>query len=113
MKNDIFDNCIYRLINEVIFQPIIWDRVEPAGNALLPLAALDVQRFIGLVNTISQQLGSDDKQRRLHAAFEILIQPEILNKVGAEGKEGRFVRYQFKSDFNKFVRDVHSFLIMK
>ena len=113
MKNDIFDNCNYRLINEVIFQPIIWDRLEPAGNALLVLVALDVQRFIGLVNTISQQFGSDDKQRRLHAAFEILIQPEILAKVGAEGKEGRFVRYQFKSDFNKFVRDVHSFLILK
>jgi hypothetical protein len=112
-KIEIFDNCGYRLINEVIFQPIIWDRLEPAGTALLPLAAIDVQRFIRLVTSISQQLGCDDKQRRLLAAFEALIQPEMLAKVSAEGREGRFVRYQFKSDFNKFVRDIQSFLIMK
>lgn len=112
-KNDIFDNCCYRLMNEVIFQPIIWDRLGPAGNAFLPLAAVDIERFIGLVNTISEQLGSDDKQRRLHAAFETLIQPEMLAKAGADGKEGRFIRFQFKSDFNKFVHDVQSFLIVK
>lgn len=112
-KIDIFDNCSFRLINEVIFQPFIWDRLEPAGTALLPLAAIDVQSFIRLVNSISQQLGCDDKQRRLLAAFETLIQPEMLAKVTAEGREGRFVRYQFKSDFNTFVRDVQSFLISK
>ena len=112
-KGDIFDNCTARLIQEVVFQPIIWDRLEPAGSALLPLAAIDVNKFIQLVNAISQQLGSDDKQRRLHAAFEKLIKPEMLAKVAAEGREGRIVRVQFKSDFNGFVRNVQSFLIMK
>jgi hypothetical protein len=112
-KADIFDNCSYRLIKEVIFQPIIWDRLEPAGMAFLPLAAIDVQKFIGLVNAISQQLGGDEKQRRLHIAFEKLIKPEMLSKVAAEGREGRFVRLQFKNAFDGFVRDVHSFLIMR
>lgn len=113
-KGDIFDNCTCRLIREVVFQPgIIWDRLEPTGMALLPLAAIDVQKFIGLVNAISQQLGSEDKQRRLHAAFDKLIKPEMLAKVAAEGREGRIVRVQFKNDFNEFVRDVQSFLITK
>jgi len=112
-KGDIFDICTGRLIQEVVFQPIIWDRLEPAGMALLPLAAIDVQKFIGLVNAISQQLGSDDKQRRLHAAFEKLIKPDMLARVAAEGREGRVVRVQFKNDFNVFVRDVQSLLIMK
>ena len=112
-KGDIFDNCTGRLIQEVVFQPIIWDRLEPAGAALLPLAAIDVQKFIGLVNSISQQLGSEDKQRRLHAAFEKLIQPELLAKVAIDGREGRIVRVQFKNDFNTFVRDIQSFLVVK
>ncbi|KAL7538850.1 hypothetical protein ACHAXR_011286 [Thalassiosira sp. AJA248-18] len=112
-KNDIFSNCTFRLIQEVVFQPIIWDRLESAGMALLPLAAIDVQQFIGLVNAISQQLGSEDKKHRLHTAFEQLIKPEMLAKVGAEGREGRIVRVQFKKDFDMFVRDVQSFLVMK
>ena len=114
-KADIFDNCTFRLIKEVVFQPIIWDRLEPAGTALLPLAAIDVQKFISVVNAISQQLqlGSDGKQRRLHSAFEKLIKPDMLAKVGAEGREGRIVRVQFKKDFDDFVRDVQSFLVMK
>ena len=81
--------------------------------ALLPLAAIDVQKFIGMVNAISQQLGSDDKQQRLHTAFEKLIKPDMLAKVAAEGREGRVVRVQFKNDFDVFVRDVQSFLIVK
>ena len=81
--------------------------------ALLPLAAIDVQRFIGLVNIISQQLGSDDKQQRMHQAFERLIKPQVLAKVAADGREGRMVRIQFKNNFDAFVRDVHSFLIVK
>lgn len=112
-KADIIENCSTRLMKEVIFQPVIWDRLEPAGTAFLPLAAIDFPQFIGLVNIISQQLGCDEKQRRLHAAFEELIKPDILSKVAAEGKEGRFVRLQFKNAFNVFVRDVHSFLVMR
>ncbi|KAL9179867.1 hypothetical protein ACHAXT_007837 [Thalassiosira profunda] len=112
-KGDIVETCTRRLIQEVVFQPIIWDRLEPAGMALLPLAAIDVQKFIALVNAISQQLGSDSKQQRLHAAFEKLIKPEVLAKVAAEGREGRIVRVTFKKDFEIFVRDVNSFLITK
>ncbi|KAL3812173.1 hypothetical protein ACHAXA_011859 [Cyclostephanos tholiformis] len=112
-KSDIVYNCIFRLIAEVIFQPVIWDRLEPAGAALLPLVAIDFQGFVRLVDSMKQQLGCADKQRRLQQAFETLIKPEMLAKVSAEGREGRFVRYQFKSDFNTFVREVQSFLIMK
>lgn len=112
-KPDIFENCSDRLIKEVIFQPVIWDRLEPAGTAFLPLVAIDFPRFIGLVHVISQQLGCDEKQRRLHAAFDDLIKPDMLSKVAAEGKEGRFVRLQFKNAFNVFVRDIHSFLVMR
>merc|ERR1711862_360336 len=34
-KDDIFDICTQRLVQEVVFQPIIWDRLESAGTALL------------------------------------------------------------------------------
>lgn len=110
-KPDIFENCTQRLIKEVIFQPIIWDRLEPSGMALLPLVAVDVQKFIVMVTAISQQLVGA-KQSRLQSAFEKLIKPEMLAKVAAEGREGRVVRVQFKNDFDVFVRDVQSFLVI-
>ncbi|KAL7554094.1 hypothetical protein ACHAWF_017981 [Thalassiosira exigua] len=112
-KSDKLENCTFRLIQEVVFQPIIFDCLEPAGMALLPLAAIDVPKFINLVNHISQQLGSNGKQQRLHTAFEKLINPQMLAQAAAEGREGRIVRIQFKKDFEVFVRDVHSFLIMR
>jgi len=117
-RPDIFESCTARMIQEVIFQPIIWDRLEPAGMALLPLiAALGVPRFVGVVNKISQRvLGADDERRgRLHNAFERLVRPEVLAKVAnaTEGRDARVVRVQFKRDFDVFVRDVQSFLIVK
>lgn len=110
-KPDIIENCTRRLLLEVIFQPIIWDRLEPAGMALLPLAAIDVHKFVELINAVSQQYGQ--KQKRLHCAFEELIKPDILANVSKEGSEGRVVRVQFKNDFNSFVRNVQAFLVMR
>ena len=72
----------------------------------------DVQKFIGVMNAISQQVGSD-MQRHFYTALEKLIKPDMLAKVAAEGREGRVVRVQFKNDFDVFVRDVQSFLIVK
>jgi hypothetical protein len=111
-KNDIIESCTQRLMQEVVFQPMIWDRLEPASMALLPLAAIDVHKFVALVNSIAQQLDADN-QIRFHSALEKLIKPEVLARVAADGREGRMVRLQFKADFDIFVRDVHSFLIVK
>eukprot|EP00591_Stephanopyxis_turris_P017038 CAMPEP_0195537666 /NCGR_PEP_ID=MMETSP0794_2-20130614/48367_1 /TAXON_ID=515487 /ORGANISM="Stephanopyxis turris, Strain CCMP 815" /LENGTH=178 /DNA_ID=CAMNT_0040671433 /DNA_START=60 /DNA_END=596 /DNA_ORIENTATION=+ len=115
---DILDQCSSRLLKEVIFQPLIWDRLEPAGMALLPLVAVDVNRFAALVNSISQpqSIGSVEKQHRLQAAFQSLLQPEIISKMAngsTGGFEGRKNRLKFKRDFELFVKDVHSFLVMK
>jgi len=110
-KPNIIENCTRRLLLEVIFQPIIWDRVEPAGMALLPLAAIDVHKFVEVINAVSQQYGQ--KQKRLHCAFEELIKPDILANVSKEGREGRVVRVQFKNDFDAFVRNVQAFLVMR
>ncbi len=109
-KPDIIENCTRRLLQEVIFQPIIWDRLEPAGMTLLPLVAIDIQKFINLINAISQQFG--EKQKQLCCAFEKLIKPDILANVVKEGREGRVVRVQFKNDFDAFVRNVQSFLVI-
>lgn len=107
---DIFDVCSRRLLQEVIFQTVVWDRLEASGMALLPLAAVDVNRFAVVVNGLAQQV-SGDQQVKLHAAFQTLIQPQVLSKVTSGGYEGRMNRVKFKKNFELFVKDLHSNLI--
>lgn len=111
---DIFDNCSRRLLQEIVFHPtLIWDRLEPAGMCLLPLAAVDIHRFAAVVNVLSQQVCPPEHQTRLHASFQSLIQPEVLAKVASGGYEGRMNRIRFKKDFSEFVKSIHSFLVLK
>lgn len=110
--SDIFDKCSGRLLHDVVFQSIIWDRLEPAGLALLPLIAVDVHRFVAIVTELTSQAPLEH-QVRLHVAFESLIQPAVLTKVSSGGYEGRMNRMRFKKDFEVFVKEVHSFLLLK
>jgi hypothetical protein len=76
----LFDECSKRILEEVIFQSIIWDRIEPAANALLPLAAVDMNKFATVVNMISQQLDTEKKQK-IQQAFQTLMDPDVIGKV--------------------------------
>ena len=109
---DIVDNCTTRLLKEVVFQSIIWERLEPAGAALLPLAAVDMTRFGGVVNAISSQFGSVQKKQRFERSFQSLMLPEVVAKVSSGGYEGRINRLKFKACFEEFVKEIHSFLVM-
>jgi hypothetical protein len=108
----LIDKCTRRLLMEVVFQNIIWDRVEPAGLALLPLAAIDMNRFSVVVQRIAQQVPSEHQQR-LIASFEGLLKPEVIAKVTMSGYEGRKNRILFKKDFETFCHEIHSFLVIK
>ena len=111
MKKDIVEDCTRRLIQEVIFQPIIWDRLEPAAMTLLPLlACIELPNIAALVNAISLQSGSQD---RLNSAFERLIKPSLVSKTALNGREGRMIRMKFKSEFDVFAKDTQSFLITR
>ncbi len=108
----LFDNCIVRLLNDIIFQSIIWDRLENTGMTLLPLAAVDMNRFAMVVNTLSQQLGDVTKQQKLNTAFQTLMKPEIVAKVANGNCGGRNNRLKFKKDFEVFVKEVHSSILV-
>ena len=112
-KPDLLDNCSRRLLSDVVFQNKIWDRWESAGLALLPLAAVDVGRFAVVVKGLVDQLPVDNQKARLQAGFETLMKPDVLQKVASGGLEGRKNRIQFKKDFENFVHDIHSFLVLK
>ncbi|CAB9509093.1 Exportin-4 [Seminavis robusta] len=107
------DNITRRLLRDVVFQNRVWDRLESAGMALLPLAAVDVNRFAAVVNELVDQVPIDDQKARLQSGFQSLIQPEVIQKVSSAGLEGRKNRIRFKKDFENFCHDVHSFLILK
>lgn len=106
-----FDDCTSRLLQEVIFQTMIWDRLEPAANALLPLAAIDMGRFANVVNSISQNLDSSKKQK-MESAFQRLMQPDVLAKVANGNYGGRLNKMRFKKDFEVFVKEVHSAVLV-
>ena len=110
--SDIVDKCSTRLLQEVVFQPIIWDRIEPAGMALLPLAAIDMGRFGVIVTTLASHFGSAETTQRFQEAFQRLMQPEVVTKVASGGYEGRLNRLKFKAAFEEFVNEAHSFLVL-
>lgn len=112
-KPNLIDNCAGRLLRDVVFQNKIWDRLESAGLALLPLAAVDVNNFASVVKELVDQVPVDDQRTRLQAGFHSLLQPEVINKVASGGLEGRRNRIRFKKDFENFCHDIHSFLILK
>lgn len=112
-RPDIIDQCSKRLLSQVVFQTVVVDRVEAAGMALLPLAACDINRFAVVVHDLSAQVPDLQQRARLDEAFSKLIQPEAMSKVSAGGYEGRMHRARFKSDFETFVSEVHSFLVLR
>jgi hypothetical protein len=106
-----FDDCASRLLQEVIFQSIIWDRLEPAANALLPLAAVNMERFANIVNSLSQQLDAT-KQQRMQSAFQQLMNPDVVAKVANGNYGGRLNKMRFRKDFEVFVKDIHSAVLV-
>jgi hypothetical protein len=110
---DIFDRISRRLLTDVVFQSVVVDRVEAAGMALLPLIATDVNRFVSVVHDLTAQVPNEEQRRRLQAAFQTLIQPDVLARAASGGYEGRLNRARFKKGFESFVNEVHSFLVLK
>ena len=108
----LFEKASQRLLLEVVFQTIIWDRLEAAGMALLVLSAADLPKFAAVVQVITSQV-PEEHQQRLAAAFERLLQQEVLSKVASRGYEGRQNRIKFRKDFEAFCHDIHSFLVLK
>jgi len=109
----LIDKCTRRLLTEVIFQNVIWDRLEPAGMALLPLAAIDINSFGRVVQAIAQQI-PPEQQQRLMSNFESLIRADVVSKMAtSKGHEGRKNRILFKKDFESFCHEIHSFLLKK
>jgi hypothetical protein len=99
-------------LTEVVFQNIIWDRLEAAGTALLTLAALDLSQFAGVVQGITQQMPAENQQR-LSKSFQVLLKQEVLAKVISPGYEGRQNRIRFRKDFEDFCNEIHSFLLTR
>ncbi|CAJ1938974.1 unnamed protein product [Cylindrotheca closterium] len=108
----LIEKCSRRLLMDVVFQNIIWDRIEATGAALLSLAALDLNRFAAVVQSIAQQMPAENQQRLSHS-FQVLLKPEILAKAGSPGYEGRQNRIRFRKDFEDFCNEIHSFLLMR
>ena len=108
----LLDKVSLRLLRDVVFQNVIWDRLEAAGMAMLPLVAVDLHRFAAVVHQLTLQVPVEHQQR-LSQAFEKLIVPEVVSKVSSRGYEGRQNRIKFKKDFEEFCHEIHSFLVIR
>ena len=108
----LLDKVSLRLLRDVVFQNVIWDRLEAAGMAMLPLVAVDLHRFAAVVHQLTLQVPVEHQQR-LSQAFEKLIVQEVVSKVSSRGYEGRQNRIKFKKDFEEFCHEIHSFLVIR
>jgi hypothetical protein len=108
----LIDKCSRRLLMEVVFQNIVWGRLEAAGSALLPLAAIDLTRFAAVVQEMAHKIPPENRPR-LMAAFQSLLKPELLSKITSGGYEGRKNRIMFKKDFEMFCHEIHAFIVIK
>jgi hypothetical protein len=109
-----FDKITRRLLRDVVFQNVIWDRLEVTGMALLPLVAVDLQQFAIVVQDLTHlYIANPVHQHRLTAAFETLLSREAVSKVLSQGYEGRQNRILFKKNFETFCHEIHSFLVIR
>jgi hypothetical protein len=109
---DLFIPCIRELL-KVIFQQdqVVLDRIESAAAAILVLAAVDIPRFATIVNELAAS-ASPEQQQRLHTAFTNLFKEEVVANASKEGYEGRICRENFKEEFEGFVNNVRSFMVV-
>jgi CRM1 C terminal len=133
VRPDLLEHCIRQVLTQVVFRPVVLDRVEAAGMAVLPLAAaaaaaaatttstnpggVGVVVDNGLVRVVRELNISIpttlEQQERLQQAFSDLFLPDRLMKAAMTGYEGRMNRVLFKEAFQDFVNQVYSFLVIK
>jgi hypothetical protein len=112
-RPEILDQCTKRLLSDIVYQPIVVDRMEAAAMTLMYISACDVNRFANVVQELSLLLPNPQQRARLDVAYTKLIQPDVLSKAGANGYEGRMNRISFRKSFELFVNEIHSFLILR
>jgi hypothetical protein len=114
---ELVQSVTFRILMEVVLQSTVMDRMEDTGQALLPWVAINVNQFaavVGMIAANNPQLAADPTLRqRLERALEQLLQPNAIANVATTGYQGRQHRASFKQAFQKFVQDVHSFLVLK
>ncbi|KAL7567842.1 hypothetical protein ACA910_000584 [Epithemia clementina (nom. ined.)] len=108
---DLLDQCLSRLFSDVIFRPVIMDRIEPTGAALLVMAAADGARLSIAMTQICEMTYQRDN--RLKEALSALLTSERLSKVVATGYEGRMNVVLFKEEFQNFVTKIQSFMMIR
>ena len=108
---DLWDQCLQRLFADVIFRPVIVDRMESAGMALLVVAAANRNRLPMTLTHICEQ--SYQRDNRLKEALSKLLTAERLNNVSLSGYDGRMNFVLFRDAFQEFVTQIQSFLMTR
>lgn len=113
-KPDLIGHCAKRLFAEVIFQPVVRDRMNATSNVLLSLIAADLGSFRPLVNDLLQQIPDPRHRPRLEGAFvKLAQQPNVLSGATKEGYEGRDARTRFHKVFVKFLDEIHACMVLR
>ena len=87
---DLFRSGIVTTI-EILYQQILFDRLEETSAVVLALIALDKNGFLAISEQIANKSRSNDPQtaNRFHCATQKLIQPQLIEKVLLTGYEVR------------------------
>lgn len=110
----LLSDCMHKLLQMVVYEGSIWDRLDAASNAILALVLCDRDAFIRMVNGILEQQPPTVKDR-LRAEFEELttaIPPPLQQAPGGRGGGGtdRHSRLAFRDKLKRFAQRVRPFM---
>lgn len=105
VKEDLFYEPLKVLLEMIIFQPGIWDRINICASTLFTLIVCESNGFQALVGTILQSQQNETIRQRMEEAFNKLVRSEqIVFDLSNSNKN------KFKDNLNIFVTSVRSFL---
>ena len=110
---DLVGLCAKRLLSEVVFQPVVRDRMSETSAVLTLLLAADLHKFTPVVQELLTQTPDPRYRPRLEAAFTKLVQPNVISQAVKEGHEGRSARVSFGKLFAQFLDEVHAFMVLR
>lgn len=103
-KGDLISSCMHKLLQMVVFETSIWDRLDACSNAILALIVCDREGFARMVNSILEQQEPVTRDR-LRAAFE-----DLVSAIPVDIRTDRHTRFAFRDKLKGFATSVRPFM---
>mmetsp|Transcript_27970 Transcript_27970/g.67866 ORF Transcript_27970/g.67866 Transcript_27970/m.67866 type:complete len:1289 (-) Transcript_27970:2541-6407(-) len=99
-------------IVQMIYQPVVFERIEEVSGVLLSLLALDAAKLVAVMEKVARQSKCYD-QSRFRKTLEPLVRQDLITNVLETGYEGRQCRKEFGEVTKRFSNEMQAFLVLQ